>query len=173
MILSQTVDQDNNRLTDALIYTSTANRTRIFRARSVDVVDPSPEKPTVMLHNGTAYLLDHQGRDDNEQIYRNLQLHLNQLDQSPNVKRKAKSVTELARSVFPADHAELQWRQSRGLTALLMALLAISLSRVKPRQGRFSTLLPLTLLFVAIFYGGDVCRTLVANGAIPLILVCG
>ena len=166
MILSQTVDQDNNRLTDALIYTSTANRTRIFRARSVDVVDPSP---TVMLHNGTAYLLDHQGRDDNEQIYRNLQLHLNPLDQSPNVKRKAKSVTELARSAFPADHAELQWRQSRGLTALLMALLAISLSRVKPRQGRFSTLLPLTLLFVAIFYGGDVCRTLVANGAIPLI----
>lgn len=79
MILSQTVDQDNNRLTDALIYTSTANRTRIFRARSVDVVDPSPEKPTVMLHNGTAYLLDHQGRDDNEQIYRNLQLHLNPL----------------------------------------------------------------------------------------------
>ncbi len=43
-----------------------------------------------MLHNGTAYLLDHQGRDDNEQIYRNLQLHLNPLDQSPNVKRKAK-----------------------------------------------------------------------------------
>ncbi|HAZ7479100.1 TPA: LPS export ABC transporter permease LptF [Escherichia coli] len=169
MILSQTVDQDNNRLTDALIYTSTANRTRIFRARSVDVVDPSPEKPTVMLHNGTAYLLDHQGRDDNEQIYRNLQLHLNPLDQSPNVKRKAKSVTELARSAFPADHAELQWRQSRGLTALLMALLAISLSWVKPRQGRFSTLLPLTLLFIAIFYGGDVCRTLVANGAIPLI----
>lgn len=169
MIFSQTVDQDNNRLTDALIYTSTANRTRISRARSVDVVDPSTEKPTVMLHNGTAYLLDHQGRDDNEQIYRNLQLHLNPLDQSPNVKRKAKSVTELARSAFPADHAELQWRQSRGLTALLMALLAISLSRVKPRQGRFSTLLPLTLLFIAIFYGGDVCRTLVANGAIPLI----
>ena len=157
---------DNGRM---ILSQTVANRTRIFRARSVDVVDPSPEKPTVMLHNGTAYLLDHQGRDDNEQIYRNLQLYLNPLDQSPNVKRKAKSVTELARSAFPADHAELQWRQSRGLTALLMALLAISLSRVKPRQGRFSTLLPLTLLFIAIFYGGDVCRTLVANGAIPLI----
>ncbi|HBC7165029.1 TPA: LPS export ABC transporter permease LptF [Escherichia coli] len=148
---------------------NTNDNGRMILSQTVDVVDPSPEKPTVMLHNGTAYLLDHQGRDDNEQIYRNLQLHLNPLDQSPNVKRKAKSVTELARSVFPADHAELQWRQSRGLTALLMALLAISLSRVKPRQGRFSTLLPLTLLFVAIFYGGDVCRTLVANGAIPLI----
>ncbi len=42
MILSQTVDQDNNRLTDALIYTSTANRTRIFRARSVDGLTHHP-----------------------------------------------------------------------------------------------------------------------------------
>lgn len=173
MILSQTVDQDNNRLTDALIYTSTANRTRIFRARSVDVVDPSPEKPTVMLHNGTAYLLDHQGRDDNEQIYRNLQLHLNPLDQSPNVKRKAKSVTELARSAFPADHAELQWRQSRGLTALLMALLAISLSRVKPRQGRFSTLLPLTLLFIAIFMAATSAVRWWLTARYPSFPVCG
>lgn len=172
MILSQTVDQDNNRLTDALIYTSTANRTRIFRARSVDVVDPSPEKPTVMLHNGTAYLLDHQGRDDNEQIYRNLQLHLNPLDQSPNVKRKAKSVTELARSVFPADHAELQWRQSRGLTALLMALLAISLSGKTAARAVFNVIAT-DVAVCCHFYGGDVCRTLVANGAIPLILVCG
>ena len=77
-----------------------------------------------MLHNGTAYLLDHLGRDDNEQIYRNLQLHLNPLDQSPNVKRKAKSVTELARSIFQPMRAELRSQQSRGLTALLMALLA-------------------------------------------------
>lgn len=173
MILSQTVDQDNNRLTDALIYTSTANRTRIFRARSVDVVDPSPEKPTVMLHNGTAYLLDHQGRDDNEQIYRNLQLHLNPLDQSPNVKRKAKSVTELARSAFPADHAELQWRQSRGLTALLMALLVHFIKSGKTAARAIFNVIATDVAVYCHFYGGDVCRTLVANGAIPLILVCG
>ncbi len=121
-----------------------------------------------MLLAGTAYLLDHQGRDDNEQIYRNLRITSESAGSKPNVKRKAKSVTELARSArFPADHAELQWRQSRGLTALLMALLAISLSRVKPRQGRFSTLLPLT--FAVYCRMRDVCRTLVANGAIPLI----
>ena len=49
-----------------------------------------------------------------------------------------------------------------------MGLLAVPLSRVRPRQGRFSTLLPLTLLFVIIFYGGNICRTLVANGALPV-----
>lgn len=36
-------------------------------------------------------------------------------------------------------------------------------------EGLQKGLGPLTLLFIAIFYGGDVCRTLVANGAIPLI----
>lgn len=114
-------------------------------------------------------MLDHYGRDDNEQIYRNLKLQLKPLELGLNMKRKAKPAALLAISADPADRAELQWRESRGASAFLMVLLAISLSRVKPRQGRFSTLLPLTLLFVAIFYGGNVCRTLVANGAIPLI----
>lgn len=126
-----------------------------------------------MLHNGTAYLLDHQGRDDNEQIYRNLQLHLNPLDQSPNVKRKAKSVTELARSAFPADHAELQWRQSRGLTALLMALLVHFIKSGKTAARAIFNVIATDVAVYCHFYGGDVCRTLVANGAIPLILVCG
>ncbi len=57
----------------------------------------------------------------------------------------------LARLPFPPNHAELQWRQSRGLTALLMALLAISLVGGN-RQGRFSTSPPLTLLFIAILW---------------------
>ncbi|WP_400164855.1 LptF/LptG family permease [Escherichia coli] len=124
--------------------------------------------------NGTAYLLDHQGRDDNEQIYRNLQLHLNPLDQSPNVKRKAKSVTELARSAFPADHAELQWRQSRGLTALLMALLAISLSRVKPRQGRFYNVIATDVaVYCHFLWRRRLPSALTGANASPSFLVCG
>ncbi|XPE65439.1 LptF/LptG family permease [Shigella flexneri] len=79
MILSQTVDQDNNRLTDALIYTSTANRTRIFRARSVDVVDPSSRETDRYVAQRHRLSSQSSGRDDNEQIYRNLQLHLNPL----------------------------------------------------------------------------------------------
>ncbi|CAI9389470.1 MULTISPECIES: LPS export ABC transporter permease LptF [Citrobacter] len=168
MILARQIDPDAAHLSDTLIYTSSDNRTSIFRASSVDVVDPSPSTPTVMLHTGTAYVLAHQGRDDNEQVFRNLKLNLKPFDQSDEVKRKAKSVATLSRSSAPADAAELQWRESRGVSALLMALLAVPLSRVRPRQGRFSTLLPLTLLFVIIFYGGNICRTLVANGALPV-----
>lgn len=50
-----------------------------------------------------------------------------------------------------------------------MALLAVPLSRTAPRKGRFSTLLPIAILFTVIFYAGNLCRTLVANTALPLI----
>ncbi len=161
MILAEEINPDSNHLTDVLIYTSSGNKTNVYRAHSVDIIDPSPVTPSVMLHSGTAYTLKHQGIDDSERIYHNLELNLKPLNQSVDAKRKAKSVL---RTNDPADHAEVQWRESRGVNAFLMALLAIPLSRVKPRQGRFSTLLPLTILFTVIFYGGNICRSLVASG---------
>ena len=44
--------------------------------------------------------------------------------------------------------AELQWRISIPLSAFLLALLAIQLSHVQPRQGRYSTLFPAILIYV-------------------------
>ncbi len=169
MILAEQIDPTTNRLSDALIYTPSAGKTYVFRARSVEVIDPSPTSPSVMLHAGTAYELQHTGTDDNERIYNNFNLHLKPREQSIEVKSKSASIAELSRSADPADTAELQWRESRGINAILMALLAISLSRTRPRQGRFATLLPLAILFTVIFYGGNICRTLVANSSLPVI----
>lgn len=169
MVLASQIDDNTRQLTDALIYTPSETKTSLYRARIVQVTDPTPATPSVELKAGTAYMLDHEGSADNEQVYKNLSLHLKPLLQGLNVKRKAEAARQLSLSVDPADKAELQWRQSRGVCTILMALMAISLSRTKPRQGRFATLLPLTVLFVLIFYGGNVCRTLVANGAIPVV----
>lgn len=168
MVLAEKIDASTSHLTNALIYTSSGSKTNIYRAHSVTVIDPSPTSPSVTLHSGTAYLLEHKGTSDNEQIYKNLNLHLKPLLINTEVRRKSAPAAVLARSADLADRAELQWRQSRGLTSILMALFAISLSRTKPRQGRFTTLLPLTVVFTVIFYGGNLCRTLVANGTIPL-----
>jgi len=44
--------------------------------------------------------------------------------------------------------SELQWRFSAPLSALLLALLAVPLSRVKPRQGKYAALLPAILIYI-------------------------
>lgn len=48
----------------------------------------------------------------------------------------------------PYDAAELQWRLSVPLSAFLLSWLAVMLSRVEPRQGRYSHLLPAVLIYV-------------------------
>jgi len=57
------------------------------------------------------------------------------------------TLLELGRSV---DHAELQWRISAILLTVVLAVLAVPLSRTSPRQGRYSKL-ALALLFYIIY----------------------
>jgi lipopolysaccharide export system permease protein len=48
----------------------------------------------------------------------------------------------------PRYAAELQWRFSIALSAFLLALLAVPLSAVRPRQGRYLMILPAVLVYI-------------------------
>ena len=48
-----------------------------------------------------------------------------------------KSTAELLQSADPRDRAELQWRISTPVMALILMLIAVPLARLRPRQGRF------------------------------------
>ncbi|MCK0154879.1 LPS export ABC transporter permease LptF [Alcanivorax sp. S6407] len=65
--------------------------------------------------------------------------------------------------------AELQWRISLILTVPLMALAAIPLSRVNPRQGRFYRLIPAVLGYMLYVGMLLVCRSAIEDheGALP------
>ncbi|HDR1061424.1 TPA: LPS export ABC transporter permease LptF [Pasteurella multocida] len=58
---------------------------------------------------------------------------------------------ELINTNTPAAKAELNWRLSLILAVPLMALIAVPLSRVNPRQGRFAKVLPALLLYLIYF----------------------
>lgn len=51
-------------------------------------------------------------------------------------------------NMFSKMKAELHWRLALPLSAFMLALLAIPLSRVKPRQGRYARLLPAILIYL-------------------------
>lgn len=168
MVLASRIDAESGGLQDVLIYSRTGKFTRLYRADSMKVLDASPENPLIDLKSGSAYTLDRTGVDDAVQGYKNLQIALKPVIESTTVKRKSASIAQLSSSTDLEDQAELQWRITRGISTILMVLLAVPLSRTKPRQGRYATLLPLTIVFIAIYYGGNICRTLVGNGSLPL-----
>ncbi|MES2819337.1 MAG: LPS export ABC transporter permease LptF [Pseudomonadota bacterium] len=63
--------------------------------------------------------------------------------------REAIPTRQLLGSDDPRLRAELQWRLSLPLLVFVVTLLAVPLSRVNPRQGRFLKLLPAILLYMA------------------------
>ncbi|MCC6203246.1 MAG: LPS export ABC transporter permease LptF [Gammaproteobacteria bacterium] len=64
---------------------------------------------------------------------------------------KARSTLDLAHSNLAADRAEFQWRLSTPVSTLLLAMLALQLSRNQPRAGRFARL-PQALAVYAVYY---------------------
>ncbi|MBH3437289.1 MULTISPECIES: LPS export ABC transporter permease LptF [Pseudomonas] len=168
MILAKHIEPDSGALKDVLIYDSGAERAHLFRARQALITDPNPEDPVLSLEQGTAYSLERKGSRDQTMLFKDMTLHLAPVAQTAEYRRKAAPSSALATSSALSDQAELQWRQTRGITTLLLALFAIPLSYTAPRKGRFARMLPVTAAFALVFYASDICRSMVGNGSLPL-----
>ncbi|NWN90840.1 LPS export ABC transporter permease LptF [Marinobacter adhaerens] len=77
------------------------------------------------------------------------------------------TTAQLMRSDNPRDRALLHWRFSLPLIVPIVALLAVRLSRVNPRQGRFFHLLPAMLVYVAYLGLLIAARDAMAEGKVP------
>ena len=80
-----------------------------------------------------------------------------------------KSTSELINSNRPADHAELQWRVSVPIAAVLLVLLAFPLSVTNPRQGRFAKLGLAIVIYLVYSNLLILAESWVADGKLPVI----
>lgn len=68
----------------------------------------------------------------------------------------------------PRRAGELEWRLSIPLSALMLALLAVPLSAIRPRSGRFLVLLPAVLIYIFYINLLFMARHSLEAGALPL-----
>jgi len=85
----------------------------------------------------------------------------------PRLKAKGKTLAQLRSSEDLADKAELQWRISIPLAALLLALLAVPLSYTSPREGRFGKIAIAILIYIPYANLLVLSRKWIASGSIP------
>jgi lipopolysaccharide export system permease protein len=64
----------------------------------------------------------------------------------------------------PEHQAELQWRISTLLLIPIITLIAVPMSKVDPRQGRYSKLVPAALLYAVYFVLLQFSKDMIANG---------
>jgi lipopolysaccharide export system permease protein len=62
----------------------------------------------------------------------------------------------------------LQWRFSIPIMMLIVTLLAVPLSRIDPRSGRFARILPAVLLYFAYLVSLNTLRGALESGSLPV-----
>jgi lipopolysaccharide export system permease protein len=80
---------------------------------------------------------------------------------------EAKPTRGLLQSTDPKDRAELQWRISTPLLALILMMLAVPLARLRPRQGRFGRIGIAILAYFLYSQLLAAARTWVETGVVP------
>ena len=108
----------------------------VITAKRAELVREETGARVLLLHDGYRY-----HGEPGEAAYQEIQFERHGMRyQPPPVelahRRHTRPTLELWESQWVQDHAELHWRMAMPVSVLLLALLAIPLSRAAPRQGR-------------------------------------
>ncbi len=124
----------------------------------------------VLFNDGSVAENDEQGYVLTQFGQMGVRIPAREISINESVEERSMATGALWRSRKPAHLAELQWRISLILLIPVLTLMAVPLSRVSPRQGRFAKLVPAVLLYIVYFGLLLVSRDLTASGDIPVML---
>lgn len=82
-------------------------------------------------------------------------------------KLSAVPTAELMKQDLPESHAAIHWRIAFPLACIILTFIAVPLSVVNPRQGKFAKMLPALLLFLAYFLLLTAMRSGIESGSVP------
>jgi lipopolysaccharide export system permease protein len=125
---------------------------RVIKAETAETVQNAEGERFVLFKHGTIVEGLNTGNEFAVTLFDGelgLRLPPRKLSIQPDVEEKTLPTRELLKSELPTQQAELQWRLSLIVLVPVLVLLAIPLSRVSPRQGRFARLVPAILLYMA------------------------
>ena len=122
------------------------------------------------FEEGSIYHLDKTGSRDLVGRFNRLRLTLG-TPQPKLVGYKSKTQTTLSLhgSASPKDLAEFQWRMCTPAATVLLALLAVPLSRTQPRRGRFARALAAVLAYAVFYNMMAFAKNLVQEGLVGAI----
>ncbi len=125
----------------------------------------------IVFEKGHLYELDRKGHHDFWLEFKRLDLYLSSSqNKSSNYKRKAIPTWTLSHAGTPKAIAEFQGRLINPLSTLGLGLLAVPLSQVAPRRGRYGRLLTGILVFAGYYSLRSLTQTWIEQELIPPML---
>lgn len=166
-VLAQGVHPDEHRLEGVFVTLDEGGHRLVIRAKRMTQT-PQPDGPPVLtFHEGRFYRLDKTGRADQTLHFGSLVWRPEASEEVVGYKRKAAPTRQLLTSTDTDDIAERQWRLSRPLATVFLALLGIGFARSSPRRGRFGNAFAAAVTFALYYNTASIARTWVEHGSVP------
>ncbi len=167
VVFAEDVDGERGVATGVFLQQETGDGVQVLCAREArQETDPDTGASAVVFLDGEAYAFGGPEGDDRTFRFRRFRLPLAPPEVSPRYRRRAAGSLHLAASERSEDRAEFQWRLSTGVSALLLALLAVPLSRAAPRRGRYAGVIVATVVFALYYALSLAAKTWVETGAV-------
>ena len=141
VFVAQLPDQNNKQHT-------IINSSLVYAAKG-EVIEEATGSQRLILSNGTRYQNDQKNDEFSQVAFDKYYIQIQ--DQKVEHKRrklKAVPTLKLFDDNLPEYTAEIHWRFAFPLACIILTLIAVPLSVVKPRQGKFAKMLPALLLFL-------------------------
>jgi lipopolysaccharide export system permease protein len=152
VVYVQSKDETNKQMSNVFHYINTPETSEIIIARQAKQIQPTREaRPTIVLTEGYLYQLSRAAvRDDMIQF--DQLTYFTDSELALRYRRKAAPTRTLWESEEPWEIAELQWRISRPLATLLLALIAVTFIQTVPRQDKATRTYLLAAVVFAVYY---------------------
>lgn len=166
VVYIQHKNANSGQMQDLFDYMKKDDKSEIVIARSAYRKQPSSDQPARLhLNDGAMYRLVHDGKADSITHFDKM-VYFTNVSKEVGYRRKAATTAQLLDSSRSQDIAELQWRLSRPLATILLALIAVPLSRSTPRQGKGEKTFTAALVFAIYYNLSGLARTWVEQGTV-------
>lgn len=167
LIYADDVEVSKNRLNNVFFSTQNQSRTQVIHSEYAIRPDIEVGKPRLLkFYNGYSYDLDQNQPIDVVLNFKTLTVPIGAVDNTVGYKAKSAPTFELRNSEVHKDQAEFQWRLTRPIATLVLACLAVPLSRTKPRQGRYAKAVWAIIVYAIYFNLTGIAKSWLKDGAV-------
>ena len=171
VIFAYEIDHEEGRARKVFIQKERGDSLQVILAKEAyQRTDRKNGRPVLLFLDGHLYDFSREGRGDSVSTFQRSTWALPPQEMPPvKYKRRAASTPWLAGSDDPRDMAEFQWRLSVPLTTLLLAILAVPLSRTAPRQGKYANVAAAVIVYVLYYNLCAVAKSWVEQGVVGFV----
>lgn len=172
VVYTESLSDDKNKFNQVFVHRDLQNGAfEVETAKSAEYQRGEDNNEYIVFVDGTTVIGQPGGQSYQRTTFERHGIRLPDRQQATaSLENSAKSFAQLWRDDSKQSSAEIQWRISIPLAAMLLALLAIPLAHTSPRQGRYSKIALAILIYVPYANLLVLSRKWVAAGTIPPVI---